>query len=37
MIKSRVAVLKIFQRLFFRTPLVHVFVIGSFFYHDLIW
>jgi len=25
------------QRLFFRTPLVHLFVFGSFIYHDWIW
>jgi len=29
--------LKIFQRLFFRTPLVYLFVFGSFLYHDFIW
>lgn len=29
--------LKIFQRLFFRTPLVYLFVFGSFLYHDYIW
>lgn len=29
--------LKIFQRLFFRTPLVYMFVFGSFFYHDYLW
>lgn len=29
--------LKIFQRLFFRTPLVYAFVFGSFFYHDFFW
>lgn len=29
--------LKIFQRLFFRTPLVYAFVFGSFFYHDYLW
>jgi hypothetical protein len=25
------------QKLFFRTPLVHLFVFGSFFYHDNAW
>jgi hypothetical protein len=25
------------QKLFFRTPLVYLFVFGSYFYHDLIW
>ncbi len=29
--------LKGLQYLFFRTPLVYVFVFGSFFYHDFIW
>jgi uncharacterized protein (DUF362 family) len=29
--------LKIFQRLFFRTPLVYIFVFGSAFYHDRFW
>jgi hypothetical protein len=29
--------LKIFQRLFFRTPVVYFFVFGSFFYHDYLW
>ncbi len=29
--------LKIFQRLFFRTPLVYLFVFGSFLYHDYLW
>ena len=29
--------LKVFQRLFFRTPLVYLFVFGSFFYHDFLW
>jgi uncharacterized protein (DUF362 family) len=29
--------LRIFQRLFFRTPLVYVFVFGSAFYHDFFW
>lgn len=29
--------LRIFQRLFFRTPLVYLFVFGSFFYHDYLW
>jgi uncharacterized protein (DUF362 family) len=29
--------LKIFQRLFFRTPIVYAFVFGSFFYHDYLW
>jgi uncharacterized protein (DUF362 family) len=29
--------LKIFQRLFFRTPLVYLFVFGSFLYHDYVW
>jgi uncharacterized protein (DUF362 family) len=29
--------LRIFQKLFFRTPLVYVFVFGSFFYHDFFW
>lgn len=29
--------LKILQGLFFRTPLVYLFVFGSFFYHDYIW
>ncbi|MBI5810380.1 MAG: DUF362 domain-containing protein [Deltaproteobacteria bacterium] len=29
--------LKVFQRLFFRTPLVYLFVFGSFFYHDYLW
>jgi len=29
--------LRIFQKLFFRTPLVYLFVIGSFIYHDYLW
>jgi uncharacterized protein (DUF362 family) len=29
--------LKAFQNLFFRTPLVYLFVFGSFLYHDYIW
>jgi uncharacterized protein (DUF362 family) len=29
--------LRIFQRLFFHTPLVYLFVFGSYFYHDKIW
>jgi len=29
--------LKILQRLFFRTPLVYLFVFGSFLYHDYFW
>ena len=29
--------LKKIQRLLFHTPLVHVFVLGSFLYHDLVW
>jgi len=29
--------LRIFRRLFFRTPLVYLFVFGSFFYHDFFW
>ncbi|MEW6264241.1 MAG: DUF362 domain-containing protein [Thermodesulfobacteriota bacterium] len=29
--------LKAFQRLFFRTPLVHVFILASFLYHDYLW
>jgi len=29
--------LKIFQKLFFRTPLVYLFVFGSFIYHDYFW
>ena len=29
--------LRIFQPLFFRTPLVYLFVFGSFFYHDYFW
>jgi hypothetical protein len=29
--------LKMFQSLFFRTPLVYLFVLGSFFYHDYLW
>jgi uncharacterized protein (DUF362 family) len=29
--------LKIFQKLFFRTPLVYLFVYASFLYHDYIW
>jgi len=29
--------LKILQRLFFRTPLVYLFIIGSFLYHDYLW
>lgn len=29
--------LRIFQRLFFHTPLVYVFVFGSFVYHDFLW
>ncbi|MGA3083618.1 MAG: DUF362 domain-containing protein [Thermodesulfobacteriota bacterium] len=26
-----------YQKLFFRTPLVYLFIFGSFFYHDFIW
>jgi hypothetical protein len=37
MTKSRVTVLKIFRRLFFRTPLVYACVLGPFFYHDFLW
>jgi len=29
--------LKVFQKLFFHTPLVYLFVLGSFFYHDFLW
>jgi len=29
--------MRIFQKLFFRTPLVYAFVFGSFFYHDFFW
>ncbi len=29
--------LKAFQKLFFHTPLVYLFVFGSFFYHDYLW
>jgi hypothetical protein len=29
--------LRIFQRLFFHTPLVYIFVFGSAFYHDRFW
>ncbi|MBF0557970.1 MAG: DUF362 domain-containing protein [Nitrospirae bacterium] len=29
--------LKVFQKLFFRTPLVYAFVFGSYFYHDKVW
>ena len=29
--------LKIFQGLFFRTPLVYLFILGSFLYHDYLW
>jgi len=29
--------LKKFQKIFFHTPLVYLFVFGSFFYHDYIW
>ena len=29
--------LKPLQKLFFRTPLVYVFVFGSFFYHDFVY
>jgi uncharacterized protein (DUF362 family) len=29
--------LKIFQRLLFRTPLVYLFIFGSFLYHDYLW
>ncbi len=29
--------LKPFQKLFFHTPLVYAFVLGSFFYHDFLW
>ena len=29
--------LKVFQKLLFRTPLVYLFVFGSFLYHDYIW
>ncbi len=29
--------LKVFQKLFFHTPLVYMFVMGSFVYHDYIW
>lgn len=28
---------KIFQKLFFRTPLVYLFIFGSFIYHDFFW
>lgn len=29
--------LKIFQKLFFHTPLVYIFVFASYFYHDYLW
>ena len=29
--------LKIFQKIFFHTPLVYLFVFGSYFYHDFFW
>ncbi len=29
--------LRVLQRLFFRTPLVYLFVFASFFYHDFLW
>ncbi len=29
--------LKVFQKIFFQTPLVYAFVFGSFFYHDFFW
>ncbi len=29
--------LKVLQKLFFHTPLVYLFVMGSFLYHDYIW
>src|SRR5207244_1494398 len=29
--------LKPFQKFFFHTPLVYVFVFGSYFYHDYVW
>lgn len=29
--------LKVFQKIFFHTPLVYFFVFGSFFYHDYLW
>lgn len=29
--------LKVFQKLFFQTPLVNLFVFGSYFYHDYYW
>lgn len=29
--------LRVFQRLFFHTPLVYFFVFGSYFYHDFFW
>jgi hypothetical protein len=29
--------MKRLQRLFFHTPLVYLFVFGSFFYHDYLW
>jgi len=29
--------LKVFQRLFFQTPLVYLFIFGSYFYHDFLW
>ncbi len=29
--------LKVLQKLFFHTPLVYLFVFGSFFYHDFLW
>jgi uncharacterized protein (DUF362 family) len=29
--------LRVFQKLFFQTPLVYAFVFGSFFYHDFFW
>ncbi len=29
--------LKVFQKLFFHTPLVYIFVFGSYLYHDFLW
>ena len=29
--------LKVLQKLFFHTPLVYIFVFGSYFYHDFLW
>ena len=29
--------LKVFQKLFFHTPIVYLFVFGSYFYHDFLW